>query len=69
MGFTHDPDYGIAREGALREYFREPFPNFLKISQHGLSSPAIGPGNENQLRTQMTADRFGLGHKLERCTY
>jgi len=69
MGFAHDPDHRIARESALSEYLGEPFPNFLEISKHGLSSPAIGAGNENKLGTQMTADGFGVGHKLDCCTY
>jgi hypothetical protein len=71
VGFAHDAYHSIAREGTLGEYFGEPLANLLKIAQHGLSTPAIGSGNEDKLRTQVTADglRFGLGHKLEPCTY
>jgi hypothetical protein len=62
MGFAHDAHGGIAREGTFGEHFREPFANLLQIAQHGMPSPAISPGNENKLRTQMTADGFRIAH-------
>jgi hypothetical protein len=55
MGFAHDPHRGVERERALSEHFGEPLANLFQITQHGVSSPAIRPGDENQFRTQITA--------------
>jgi hypothetical protein len=64
MSFAHDSHRTTTREGAVRQYLREPFTDLFQIAQHGLSSPAIGTRNEYQLGTQMTADRFRIVHNF-----
>src|SRR5437868_11787301 len=69
MVLTHNTQWGVGRERTVQEHLNEPFSNLFQVAKHGRPTTAVGAGDEYQLRTKITADRFWVAHGPIVCTY